>query len=149
MDFLNLVDIDQGAAKRACQSQSLKPLVGKASISVGNICFAEFLNDMNYSCNRLDAPGHAGNRVELEARLLVEDSSNIAGVVFDVVRFCRLMTEGTLNQLPDLRDHIQSCHMNSSLAFRGLARGAEILLAASNLEVQSPGKEGERRVWHE
>ncbi|WP_143082114.1 inositol-3-phosphate synthase [Nonomuraea wenchangensis] len=84
MDFVNLTDGDRLASKRATKSAG----AGAGSLHVG-ASYVPFLEDRKVAYIRLDGEGFGGSPVEVELRMVVEDSPSAAGNALDAVRHAK------------------------------------------------------------
>ncbi|MGW3348179.1 inositol-3-phosphate synthase [Nonomuraea rubra] len=83
MDFVNLEDPGRMASKQATKATG-----AGASIHVG-AQYVPFMDDRKVAYIRLDGEGFGGSPLELELRLVVEDSPSAAGNALDAARHAR------------------------------------------------------------
>lgn len=131
-DFLNLTDPTRGAAKRDTKTESLRAFTGgRVDLSVGNIAYAPWLGDRKDTYIRIDADGFAEHRIEVEARLRVNDSPNLGGTLFDVVRFCRLICDKQENPDGLLVAYVRMHYMKNPPEFKNPGDTERALIAFS------------------
>jgi len=99
-DFLNMLNRQRLGSKKiskteAVQSQLDEPLEAD-QIHIGPSDFVPFLKDQKVCFLRIEGSGFAGQPLNLELRLAVEDSPNSAGVVVDAIRCCKLARDAGL-----------------------------------------------------
>ncbi|MCK2212445.1 inositol-3-phosphate synthase [Actinomadura sp. ATCC 31491] len=83
MDFVNLTDGDRLASKRATKS------AGAGAATHVGAQYVPFLEDRKVAYIRLDGEGFGGSPLEVELRLVVEDSPSAAGNALDAVRYAK------------------------------------------------------------
>ncbi|MFI7610195.1 inositol-3-phosphate synthase [Nonomuraea terrae] len=89
MDFVNLEDASRMAAKKATKETG-----AGASTHVG-AQYVPFMEDRKVAYIRLDGEGFGGSPLEVELRMVVEDSPSAAGNALDAVRHAKAaMDEG-------------------------------------------------------
>ncbi|MEW9551231.1 inositol-3-phosphate synthase [Nonomuraea sp. NPDC050783] len=84
MDFVNLSDGERLASKRATKSAG----AGAGALHVG-AQYVPFLEDRKVAYIRLDGEGFGGSPLEVELRMVVEDSPSAAGNALDAARHAK------------------------------------------------------------
>jgi myo-inositol-1-phosphate synthase len=93
-DFLNMLDRDRLASKKASKTEAVQSMLGgllrDEDVHIGPSDYVPWLKDNKVCFIRFEGKGFGNIPVELELRLSVEDSPNSAGVVIDAIRCCKL-----------------------------------------------------------
>jgi myo-inositol-1-phosphate synthase len=90
-DFRNLVDQTRSASKRHSKRVALKAAgITSDEILAGPTGFVPFLRDRKTAYIHLDCTSVLGMKLNVEARLDVEDSPNVVSVIADAVRIAML-----------------------------------------------------------
>lgn len=93
MDFYNMLNDERLGTKRWSKTnavRSLAPSMDDESIHIGPSDFVSWLEDRKWCYVRIEGRGFGGAPLNLELKLEVWDSPNSAGVVTDVIRWCRV-----------------------------------------------------------
>ena len=90
-DFLNMMEKSRLATKKISKTQAVTSNVHQkqmddSNIHIGPSDYVAFLDDKKICYVRMNLRGFGGLPMELDMKLLVEDSPNSAGVVVDAVR---------------------------------------------------------------
>ncbi|MEU0572874.1 inositol-3-phosphate synthase [Nonomuraea sp. NPDC005983] len=83
MDFVNMQDADRMKSKKATKAH------GAGTSTHVAAQYVPFLDDRKIAYIRLDGEGFGGSPLEVEVRMVVEDSPSAAGNVLDAVRHAR------------------------------------------------------------
>ncbi len=87
-DFYNLVH--RGQSKHRTKKEAISSLLPyEAEISTG-FSFIDFMKDRKTACFYVDGRNFGNAPLHFEAKLEVEDSPNFAGVMVDMIRYCKL-----------------------------------------------------------
>lgn len=95
-DFLNMMSRDRLGEKKRSKAQSILDVANRGtgmkqgSYHISPSDYIEFLGDQKIAFIRLQGYGFAGAPIEIELKLVVEDSPNSAGVIVDAVRYAKL-----------------------------------------------------------
>lgn len=93
-DFLNMLDKDRLKSKKISKTQAvtsqLKNGIKSESIHIGPSDYVPWQGDNKVCFLRMEGEGFAGQPIELEMRLSVQDSPNSAGIVVDAIRCAAL-----------------------------------------------------------
>ncbi|MBI2578662.1 MAG: inositol-3-phosphate synthase [Candidatus Aenigmarchaeota archaeon] len=93
-DFLNMLARDRLASKKISKTQAVQSILphklAQENIHIGPSDYVPWLNDRKICFLRIEGSKFGGVPVELELRLLVEDSPNSAGSAIDAVRCCKI-----------------------------------------------------------
>ena len=99
-DFLNMEDKSRLANKRISKENVIRSQndlrgipVPHNGIYAGPASYIPYLGDNKVATIRIEATGFGGAKVELDARLSVQDSPNSAGVVIDAIRYLQVAKE--------------------------------------------------------
>ncbi len=105
-DFLNMLSRERLVSKKVSKTEAVTSQlpyeIGAENIHVGPSDYVAWQKDNKVCFLRVEGRGFGGAKVELEARLSVQDSPNSAGIVIDVIRYVKLARERGLAgpQLP-------------------------------------------------
>ena len=88
MDFLNMLERGRLASKKTSKTEAVTSQVPMEAgmIHIGPSDYVPFLHDKKVCYVRMNMRGFGGLPMELDMKLVVEDSPNSAGVVVDAVR---------------------------------------------------------------
>ena len=88
MDFLNMLERARLSSKKTSKTEAVTSQVPmeEGTIHIGPSDYIPFLTDKKVAYVRMNMRGFAGLPMELDMKLLVEDSPNSAGVVVDAIR---------------------------------------------------------------
>ena len=93
-DFLNMLARDRLVSKKISKTQSVQSILPVAleqkNIYVGPSDYVPWLEDKKICFMRIEGRKFGNVPVDLELRLLVEDSPNSAGSAIDAIRCCKL-----------------------------------------------------------
>ena len=89
-DFLNMLEKGRLASKKISKTEAVTSLAAVENIHIGPSDYVAFLKDQKVCYVRMNVRGFGGLPMELDMKLLVEDSPNSAGVVVDAVRCAAL-----------------------------------------------------------
>ena len=89
-DFLNMLEKGRLASKKISKTEAVTSLAEVKDIHIGPSDYVAFLKDKKVCYVRMNVRGFGGLAMELDMKLLVEDSPNSAGVVVDAVRCAAL-----------------------------------------------------------
>ena len=96
-DFLNMLARERLASKKVSKTEAVTSQLpyemNADDVHVGPSDYVPWQNDNKVCFLRVEGTGFGGAKVELEARLSVQDSPNSAGIVIDVVRAVKLARE--------------------------------------------------------
>ncbi len=100
-DFLNMLARERLASKKVSKTEAVTSQIpydlGADNVHVGPSDYVPWQNDNKLCFLRIEGRGFGGAKIELEARLSVQDSPNSAGIVIDVVRYVKLARERRLS----------------------------------------------------
>jgi myo-inositol-1-phosphate synthase len=96
-DFLNMLARERLASKKVSKTEAVTSQIpydlGADNVHIGPSDYVPWQNDNKVCFLRIEGRGFGGARIELEARLSVQDSPNSAGIVIDVIRYVKLARE--------------------------------------------------------
>jgi len=96
-DFLNMLSRERLASKKVSKTEAVTSQIpyeiSAENVHVGPSDYVPWQHDNKVCFLRVEGRGFGGAKVELEARLSVQDSPNSAGIVIDVIRAVRLARE--------------------------------------------------------
>lgn len=93
MDFYNMLNTERLGTKRASKTNAVRAEIGDIparDIHIGPSDFVAWLEDRKWCHIRIEGTAFGGTPINLELKLEVWDSPNSAGVVTDLVRWCRV-----------------------------------------------------------
>jgi myo-inositol-1-phosphate synthase len=93
-DFLNMLNRDRLGFKKVSKTEAvqsnLPERMDSHNVHIGPSDYVPWQKDNKVCFLRIEGKGFGGAKIELEARLSVEDSPNSAGVAIDAIRCCKL-----------------------------------------------------------
>ncbi len=93
-DFLNMLNRDRLDFKKISKTEAvqsnLPERMASANVHIGPSDYVPWQRDNKVCFLRIEGKGFGGAKIELEARLSVEDSPNSAGVAIDAIRCVKL-----------------------------------------------------------
>ena len=93
-DFLNMLDRARLGSKRKSKTEAVQSVLPERmpdiDVHIGPSDYVPWQNDNKVCFLRIEGEGFAGNPIELELRMSVQDSPNSGGVVIDAIRCLKL-----------------------------------------------------------
>jgi myo-inositol-1-phosphate synthase len=104
MDFYNMLNTERLGTKRTSKTNAVRAEIGDIparDIHIGPSDFVAWLEDRKWCHIRIEGTGFGGTPINLELKLEVWDSPNSAGVVMDLVRWCRVALDRKIGGVID------------------------------------------------
>ncbi len=96
-DFLNMLDHSRLKTKKISKTEAVTSILNYEippdKIHIGPSDYVQFLNDTKICYIRVEGVAFGGAKIEIDAKLKVEDSPNSAAVVMDAIRFAKVALE--------------------------------------------------------
>ena len=99
MDFYNMLNAERLVTKRVSKTNAVRAEIGDIparDIHIGPSDYVAWLEDRKWCHIRIEGTAFGGTPINLELKLEVWDSPNSAGVVTDLVRWCRVAQDRTI-----------------------------------------------------